>query len=638
MNAIEQPRACIRPHGCNQTQVCPRDRCISEEKQHAILMQIGRGNAPQVPCQCGVRPASACPGAWEKGCDLGSNPEHVRAVDPSAQVETLMRSPVAQGADAYMVKGLPTGRLAVILPEEFELVTQAFPDAVIAPLFLSLPEATAEPAAPEEPEEPGFVRMPRSQEEAINMLCVGHAWLAARNPRIAAMTPAEQEREPLTRFCPGCGSVGPVGAEFRDCCPDGGHARTIPESLAHKCRDLFQLAIEQAKVQAGPTRDDAYIVRQTEELAAALCEWRFGGKLKGEYRNSENPRGAACWAMACKVQEMLTDTDPEDAVANLDGEVAQEVAHLMQDTSRPLFDALARDPNARQHVRDAAQGIEAAKVTDPGDDPRFMFRAHVLPCLRPATATEPDPATDQLLTALDEASAGTTEWRVQDPESGSFCMFFNHQKDHDPEGEAHKWLADHRAKRYRYSHYEVKAVQVRDKSDDLMKAAATEIRRLVALKPTNGSEQRRACKGENCGSTDGRFHSLQCWREHEAAIGPDASSEYAVIAVTARGDEPNPVAWIRKHPDGTLTSELLTDGQIEPVRKESGAWVPLFAAVEAAPTQAAPAGLNADQKHAVQQWLDFGELMYARGHQRGYFSRTGWAYETLKGLLDGVKA
>lgn len=36
-----------------------------------------------------------------------------------------------------------------------------------------------------------------------------------------------------------------------------------------------------------------------------------------------------------------------------------------------------------------------------------------------------------------------------------------------------------------------------------------------------------------------------------------------------------PVAWIRQHPDGTLTGELLLDSQIEDVRKSSGAWVPL---------------------------------------------------------------
>jgi hypothetical protein len=44
-----------------------------------------------------------------------------------------------------------------------------------------------------------------------------------------------------------------------------------------------------------------------------------------------------------------------------------------------------------------------------------------------------------------------------------------------------------------------------------------------------------------------------------------------------------PAAWVRRHPDGTLTGELLLDSRIEQVRKDSGAWVPLV-----------PAGVRAD--------------------------------------------
>lgn len=64
---------------------------------------------------------------------------------------------------------------------------------------------------------------------------------------VASAAPSAQPvavpAEPLVRFCPGCGSVGEVGPEFRDCCPDGSHARMVPESLAHRCHDLFQLAL-----------------------------------------------------------------------------------------------------------------------------------------------------------------------------------------------------------------------------------------------------------------------------------------------------------------------------------------------------------------------------------------------------------
>ncbi|WP_341714489.1 hypothetical protein [Limnobacter sp.] len=37
-----------------------------------------------------------------------------------------------------------------------------------------------------------------------------------------------------------------------------------------------------------------------------------------------------------------------------------------------------------------------------------------------------------------------------------------------------------------------------------------------------------------------------------------------------------PVAWVRRHPDGALTAEFLEDAVIEPARKKSGAWVPLY--------------------------------------------------------------
>ncbi len=58
--------------------------------------------------------------------------------------------------------------------------------------------------------------------------------------------------EPLVRYCPGCGSVGPVDGKYRDCCPDGGRARMIPEPLANQCRDTFQIAVREL-LAAPPT-------------------------------------------------------------------------------------------------------------------------------------------------------------------------------------------------------------------------------------------------------------------------------------------------------------------------------------------------------------------------------------------------
>jgi hypothetical protein len=61
---------------------------------------------------------------------------------------------------------------------------------------------------------------------------------------------AEQDRidaEPHVRYCPSCGSIGPVEAKYRDCCPDGSDARMVPEKFAQKCRDTFHLAIDSIK-------------------------------------------------------------------------------------------------------------------------------------------------------------------------------------------------------------------------------------------------------------------------------------------------------------------------------------------------------------------------------------------------------
>lgn len=42
-------------------------------------------------------------------------------------------------------------------------------------------------------------------------------------------------------------------------------------------------------------------------------------------------------------------------------------------------------------------------------------------------------------------------------------------------------------------------------------------------------------------------------------------------------DTATPIAWIRRHPDGRLTDEVLPNWRIEEARKQSGAWTPLYA-------------------------------------------------------------
>ncbi len=80
-------------------------------------------------------------------------------------------------------------------------------------------------------------------EHSLTTENAAHAAWQERGRR-AALASAPVAGEALARYCPGCGSVGPVGDEYRDCCPDGNQARMIPARLAEQCRDTFRLAIK----------------------------------------------------------------------------------------------------------------------------------------------------------------------------------------------------------------------------------------------------------------------------------------------------------------------------------------------------------------------------------------------------------
>jgi hypothetical protein len=49
------------------------------------------------------------------------------------------------------------------------------------------------------------------------------------------------------RYCPECGSVGPVPKDKRDCCPDGNRAVTVPPEVAEQARAGFQLALGKSR-------------------------------------------------------------------------------------------------------------------------------------------------------------------------------------------------------------------------------------------------------------------------------------------------------------------------------------------------------------------------------------------------------
>lgn len=70
-----------------------------------------------------------------------------------------------------------------------------------------------------------------------------------------------------------------------------------------------------------PVRSAKQIVDQTEELAAELARTFYGREVAVDgfkFHLSADPRAQVCWRMACDAQQRLTNTDPEDALSELD--------------------------------------------------------------------------------------------------------------------------------------------------------------------------------------------------------------------------------------------------------------------------------------------------------------------------------
>lgn len=68
-------------------------------------------------------------------------------------------------------------------------------------------------------------------------------------------------------------------------------------------------------------RTDQEIVDQTNELALLLTSQ--AGLLVPEghkFYEAEDPRSVAAWKRACEIQELMTHTDPENALSNLEPE------------------------------------------------------------------------------------------------------------------------------------------------------------------------------------------------------------------------------------------------------------------------------------------------------------------------------
>lgn len=95
--------------------------------------------------------------------------------------------------------------------------------------------------------------------------------------------------ERLVRYCPGCGSVGPVEGKYHDCCPDGGEARMVPAPLAEKCRDTFKIAVKllcadaaanEAMANQVPTVTEEYTLRAMARNYTDRHSWnKLDGKI-----------------------------------------------------------------------------------------------------------------------------------------------------------------------------------------------------------------------------------------------------------------------------------------------------------------------------------------------------------------------
>jgi hypothetical protein len=74
-------------------------------------------------------------------------------------------------------------------------------------------------------------------------------------------------------------------------------------------------------MSASRIRTDQEVVDQTNELARILYATKGHAVPVGyQFENATHPDEEAAWYGACEAQRLLTDTDPENALAELEGE------------------------------------------------------------------------------------------------------------------------------------------------------------------------------------------------------------------------------------------------------------------------------------------------------------------------------
>jgi hypothetical protein len=103
----------------------------------------------------------------------------------------------------------------------------------------------------------------------------------------------------------------------------------------------------QEPVQEPVGRTDQQIVDQTEKLAVWLLSWCFNRRPETDtpMRESAHPMAQRCWSAACHIQEMLTATDPENSVAELEVDTTPPAAQPAPE-QEPVAWAWRISPNA----------------------------------------------------------------------------------------------------------------------------------------------------------------------------------------------------------------------------------------------------------------------------------------------------
>jgi hypothetical protein len=145
------------------------------------------------------------------------------------------------------------------------------------------------------------------------------------------------------------------------------------ELMRMQGRELkLQMALN---TSAAPARTDRQIVDETEALAKWLMAWSFNGYLGTNVpiRQSEHPFAKSCWAAACHIQEMLTATDPENSVAELDVDTSPAAQPAPVISAGPITPAMQAGPTTEQKEQ-MVRAMQSAYPTAPVQEPVAIYQ------------------------------------------------------------------------------------------------------------------------------------------------------------------------------------------------------------------------------------------------------------------------